>query len=71
MSRRRFECWGHTENRLRLCVLLQARVQQLSKAQPLMEEMQTKLRSLEDTKGWLERRLKETEVCLFVSLLNV
>ena len=46
---------------VRVCVF-QSRVQQLSKTEPLVEEMQTKIRSLEDAKGWLERRLKETEV---------
>ena len=47
----------------RVCVcVFQSRVQQLSKTEPLVEEMQTKIRSLEDAKGWLERRLKETEV---------
>ena len=46
-----------------VCVcVFQGRVQQLSKTQPLVEEMQTKIHSLEDAKGWLERRLKETEV---------
>lgn len=40
---------------------LEARVQELSKTQPLLEELNGKLRSLEDAKGWLERRLKETE----------
>ncbi|XP_076468922.1 GRIP1-associated protein 1-like [Babylonia areolata] len=48
-------------------VALESRVKELSKAQPLIEEMQGKVRSLEDAKGWLERRLKETEEQLAVS----
>ena len=36
-------------------IVPQAKVGELSKAAPLVEELQTKLRSLEDTKGWLER----------------
>ncbi|KAK7102934.1 GRIP1-associated protein 1-like [Littorina saxatilis] len=40
---------------------LEDRVAELSKTQPLLEELQNKVRSLEDTKGWLERRLTETE----------
>nr|KAG5708432.1 hypothetical protein BaRGS_026159 [Batillaria attramentaria] len=38
-----------------------AKLEELSKAQPLLEELNSKVRSLEDAKGWLERRLKETE----------
>ncbi|KAL8611201.1 hypothetical protein ACOMHN_013632 [Nucella lapillus] len=40
---------------------LEGRVKELSKAQPVMEDLQNKVKSLEKSKGWLERHLKETE----------
>ena len=34
----------------------------LEKLKGLIEELQIKITSLEESKGWLERRLEETEV---------
>lgn len=40
----------------------QKKVNELSKHVPVIDELNAKLHSLEDTKGWLERRLTEVEV---------
>uniref|UniRef100_A0A673AF56 GRIP1 associated protein 1 n=1 Tax=Sphaeramia orbicularis TaxID=375764 RepID=A0A673AF56_9TELE len=41
-----------------------ARTKELEGLQQRVEELQTQVQSMEGTKGWFERRLKEAEVCL-------
>uniref|UniRef100_A0A3B4XF83 GRIP1 associated protein 1 n=1 Tax=Seriola lalandi dorsalis TaxID=1841481 RepID=A0A3B4XF83_SERLL len=40
-----------------------ARTKELEGLQPKVEELQAQVQSMEGTKGWFERRLKEAEVC--------
>lgn len=54
------ECADH------LCVF-QARTKELEGLQPKVEELQAQVQSMEGTKGWFERRLKEAEVSLTVN----
>lgn len=44
-----------------LCVF-QARTKELEGIQQKVEELQAQVQSMEGTKGWFERRLKEAEV---------
>lgn len=46
-----------------VCVF-QARTKELEGLQPKVEELQAQVQSMEGTKGWFERRLKEAEVSL-------
>lgn len=46
----------------RICVCFQARTKELEGLQPKVEELQAQVQSMEGTKGWFERRLKEAEV---------
>uniref|UniRef100_A0AAQ4QZA0 GRIP1 associated protein 1 n=1 Tax=Gasterosteus aculeatus aculeatus TaxID=481459 RepID=A0AAQ4QZA0_GASAC len=45
-----------------------ARAKELESLQPRVEELQTQVQSMEGTRGWFERRLKEAEVSATVSL---
>lgn len=48
---------------------LQARTKELEGLQPYVEELKAQVQSMEGTKGWFERRLKETEVlCVYIHL---
>lgn len=42
--------------------LCQARTKELEGLQQSVEELQAQVQSMEGTKGWFERRLKEAEV---------
>lgn len=55
--RRRIE-----DNSLYLCVCVQTRTKELEGLQQQVEELQAQVLSMEGTKGWFERRLKEAEV---------
>lgn len=51
-----------------LCVFVfQARTKDLEGLQQRVEELQAQVLSMEGTKGWFERRLKEAEVSLNVN----
>uniref|UniRef100_A0A8D3E529 GRIP1 associated protein 1 n=1 Tax=Scophthalmus maximus TaxID=52904 RepID=A0A8D3E529_SCOMX len=46
-----------------------ARAKELESLQPKVEELQAQVQSMEGTKGWFERRLKEAEVSVGLSTL--
>lgn len=46
--------------------VFQARTKELEGLQQKLEELQAQVQSMEGTKGWFERRLKEAEVRVLV-----
>lgn len=49
--------------------VFEARTKELEGLQQRVEELQVQVQSMEGTKGWFERRLKEAEVSMTVNLL--
>lgn len=49
-----------------VCVCVQARTKELEGLQQRVEELQAQVLSMEGTKGWFERRLKEAEVSVML-----
>ncbi len=54
-----------------LCFFFQARTKELEGLQPYVEELKAQVQSMEGTKGWFERRLKEAEVLCVYSHLSL
>lgn len=49
----------------------EARTKELEGLQPYVEELKAQVQSMEGTKGWFERRLKEAEVLWVYSHLSL
>jgi hypothetical protein len=53
-------------------IIFQKRVTELEKIKTQFEDLKQQVQGLDETKGWLERRLKETEVyVLFIEIFFV
>ena len=52
------------DNDLNFSPVIQSKEMELEVTRQEYEETKAKVSSLENTKGWLERRLNETEVCI-------
>lgn len=51
-------------------IIFQKKVTELEKIKTQFEELKQQVQSLDEAKGWLERRLKETEVyVLFIKMI--
>ena len=51
--------------------LLKAKTSEFEKQKEQLEEAQSRITSLEESKGWLERRLAETEVSFTISCIGI
>lgn len=52
-------------------LFFEARTKELEGLQPYVEELKAQVQSMEGTKGWFERRLKEAEVLWVYSHLSL